>query len=158
MSGSTGSELTPGGTAGSSLSAATPASPADLALTETEAGTVVTLQGDVLFDFDSADIRSDAEPTLARLADLIEESGTRRVEITGHTDSKGSDGYNQDLSERRAESVRRYLTTSLDLPRRLFRVDGRGESEPVAANTQPDGSDDPQGRQKNRRVELLLAQ
>lgn len=130
---------------------------ADLAITETDAGTVVTLPGDVLFDVDSASIRGDAAPALAQLAALIEARGAKRIVITGHTDSLGADAYNPELSERRAEAARRFLTERYDLPRRLFQAEGRGESQPVAPNAGPDGGDDPEGRQKNRRVEVLLA-
>ena len=123
---------------------------------ETEAGTLVTLPGDVLFDFDRADIRAAAEPTLRRLADLVRGSGPSAVVITGHTDAKGSDDYNQALSERRAAAAAAYLTGELGLDGSVFRVEGRGRSEPVAPNAKPDGTDDPAGRQRNRRVEFLL--
>jgi outer membrane protein OmpA-like peptidoglycan-associated protein len=132
------------------------ASASELAITETDRGTLVTLPGDVLFDFDRAEIRPDAEPVLAQLAELIAENGPSGVEITGHTDSRGSEDYNQALSERRADAARNYLVDALGLDVGLFTTQGRGELEPVAANERPDGRDDPEGRQLNRRVEFLL--
>jgi outer membrane protein OmpA-like peptidoglycan-associated protein len=71
------------------------------------------------------------------------------IEIAGHTDSTGSDAYNQSLSERRASSVAAYLRTRQILPDRIITV-GMGEGRPVASNDTPDG------RQQNRRVELTL--
>lgn len=126
-------------------------------MAQTDAGTVVTLPGDVLFDFDKSNIRSDAEPILAKLAELITSSAVRRIEITGHTDAKGADNYNQALSERRAKAARDYLVDVRSLDPALFITRGAGESWPVAPNTLPDGSDNPEGRQRNRRVEVLLA-
>lgn len=140
----------------SSLSAPVAALRSDLGAVQTEAGTLVTLPGDILFDFDRADIKPAAEPTLRRLADLVRTSRPAAVVITGHTDAKGSDDYNLALSERRAAAAAAYLTDGLGLDGVEVRVEGRGEREPVAPNTRPDGSDDPSGRQKNRRVEFLL--
>lgn len=115
----------------------------------------VALSSDVLFDFDSDRLKPEAEDSLHDLQTLIREAEVLTVTIIGHTDSKGSDGYNLDLSRRRADSVRAWLVTA-GLASDLFSVDGRGEAEPVAPNQRADGSDDPEGRALNRRVEILI--
>jgi outer membrane protein OmpA-like peptidoglycan-associated protein len=79
------------------------------------------------------------------------------VRIEGHTDAKGSDAYNQKLSERRAQSVRQWLVQKEGVDGSKMAPQGFGARKPVAPNNKPDGSDDPEGRQKNRRVEIVLA-
>jgi outer membrane protein OmpA-like peptidoglycan-associated protein len=109
---------------------------------------------DLLFDFDRADIRPDASRALDIVARMVAER-MKPVTIEGHTDAKGTDSYNQTLSERRARSVENDLRHRvLGLP--PMSVRGFGKSRPVAPNQQPDGSDDPDGRQKNRRVEVVI--
>jgi outer membrane protein OmpA-like peptidoglycan-associated protein len=78
-----------------------------------------------------------------------------RVIIEGHTDGKGTDGYNQCLSERRAAAVRIALVNR-GLPGERLITHGFGKSRPIAPNQYDDGSDDPVGRQKNRRVEVVI--
>ncbi|WP_119167406.1 OmpA family protein [Algihabitans albus] len=124
---------------------------------ETERGTLINLPGDVLFDFDKSDIRPNAEPVLARLASLIEKLPQAPVEIEGHTDGKGSETYNQSLSEQRANSVKSYLVESFGLKGARLRTRGYGENRPVAPNRHANGSDNPVGRQLNRRVEVIIA-
>lgn len=120
-------------------------------------GTItVDLPGDVLFDFDKSDLRADALPVLGRIVNLLDGFPARSVAINGHTDSKGGNDYNDALSLRRAESVRRYLVEHVAAKARVFDVHGFGESQPVAPNAHADGSDDPDGRQKNRRVEIVI--
>lgn len=115
---------------------------------------VVSLPSDVLFDFDKSDIRADARPVLARLVEVLQAMTERPVTIIGHTDAKGSDAYNQKLSQRRASSVRSWLSDSgVASPMTTL---GKGESTPVAPNENADGSDNPEGRQKNRRVEFII--
>lgn len=127
----------------------------ELGAVETERGTMVSLAGDVTFDFDKATIRAEARPVLDRLAELILNSDEGTIAIEGHTDSRGEDAYNLDLSERRAEAVAAYLATK-GVSETLMRTRGLGEARPVAANERPDGSDDEAGRQRNRRVEVIL--
>ena len=122
----------------------------------TPCGTLIDAAGDVLFDFDKAFIRSDAVPVLIAVAERIRENRPFAVEITGHTDARGSQAYNQRLSERRAGSVARYISNAPGLRNMRMIVSGRGELEPVAPNTFADGSDYPEGRQLNRRVEIFL--
>jgi len=117
----------------------------------------IELAADVLFDFDEADIRQDAASALHQVADIIrDKSRGRAVRIEGHTDAKGSDAYNQKLSDRRAQSVQQWLAQKEGLKGRMA-TQGFGAKKPVAPNNKPDGSDDPEGRQKNRRVEIVLA-
>ncbi len=116
---------------------------------------IVTLPGDVLFDFDKSDIRPDARPVLSQLSEVLLAMPDSPVEILGHTDAKGSNDYNQALSERRAGSVRSWLG-DLGVDAGRMTPEGRGEAEPVAPNQNPDGSDDPEGRQQNRRVEFII--
>jgi len=127
----------------------------DLGAKETEADYIIELEGDVLFDFDKWDIREDAEEILLQVGGIIR-SYNHPVTITGHTDSKGSDDYNMDLSKKRAESVKNWLVEQAEVDASLIETAGKGESEPVALNTNPDGSDNPEGRQKNRRVEIRI--
>ena len=124
--------------------------------TETARGTLVSLPGDVLFDFDKATIRADARATLDQLAELIKAQNAPNVAIEGHTDGKGDDAYNRRLSEARAMAVRDYLVSVRTVDGTKLKAVGLGELKPVAPNMKPDGGDDPDGRQKNRRVEVVL--
>lgn len=121
---------------------------------ETPRGTQLTVQNDVLFDFDKATLRPEAQEALTRVAEIIHQRDPRAVRITGHTDSIGTESYNRELSLRRARAVEGWLAANA-APLPPMRVEGRGEGEPVAPNT-INGRDDPEGRQKNRRVEVLL--
>lgn len=113
----------------------------------------IDLPADVLFDFDKADLRPDALPTLQKAAELIQSYPRAPLRVVGHTDSKGSDGYNDTLSQRRSQAVAQALQERTG---RSAAAQGRGKHEPVAANTTPDGQDDPAGRQRNRRVQILI--
>ena len=112
-------------------------------------GIKVTFDNAILFDFDSAALRSDAQATLSEFTGGIQDFEGTEVLIVGHTDSKGSEAYNQQLSERRASSAAEYLTEQGLLPSRISTM-GKGESEPVATN------DTAEGRQQNRRVEVAI--
>jgi outer membrane protein OmpA-like peptidoglycan-associated protein len=129
---------------------------ADLQIRESKTELRIELAADVLFDFDKADIRPQAADALKQAAALIRDKGKGTVRIEGHTDAKGSDAYNQKLSERRAASVRDWLVQKEGLKAVKFATQGFGARKPVAANAKPDGSDDPEGRQKNRRVEIVI--
>jgi OOP family OmpA-OmpF porin len=117
----------------------------------TEQQTVtIDLQADVLFAFDRADLSPQAQATLTQIAQQLQADGaTGQVQILGHTDSQGSDSYNLDLSQRRAQSVAAVLQPALAAQSLTFAVEGRGETEPVASN----GS--PEGQQLNRRVSIV---
>ena len=117
---------------------------------------MVELPSDVLFDFDKYNIRADAAATLGKLLTIINaQAGDAPVRIEGHTDAIADDAYNQRLSERRAAAVKDWLAEHGVSAQRM-QTYGYGESRPRAANTKPDGSDDPQGRQQNRRVEISI--
>lgn len=115
------------------------------------------LATDVLFDFDKAELRPEASGVLRGLAAEIKAKLKQPVlRIEGHTDAKGEDAYNRRLSERRAEAVRAWLLTHAPtLGVKSIATAGAGETRPVAPNTAPDGQDDPVGRQRNRRVEIV---
>jgi outer membrane protein OmpA-like peptidoglycan-associated protein len=116
----------------------------------------ISLSGDILFDFDKWEIKKEAETTLQKLAEGIKESNKKNIIIEGHTDSKGSDSYNLKLSRNRAKAVRDWFISKASLINIQFRTNGYGESRPIAPNTNPDGSDNVEGRAKNRRVEVRI--
>jgi outer membrane protein OmpA-like peptidoglycan-associated protein len=101
----------------------------------------------VNFDFDKSNIRADARPVLDDAIRTLKEYGDVQVSVGGHTDSRGTEAYNQALSVRRANSVATYLERG-GIPRNRLEVRGFGESQPVASNDTDDG------RAQNRRVEL----
>jgi outer membrane protein OmpA-like peptidoglycan-associated protein len=115
------------------------------------------LAGDVLFDFDSSAVRSEAEAGLRKVAHLVRQQAEGEIYVVGHTDSVGEESYNQKLSEKRAVAVMSWLFENEGIPLALMRGRGSGSQEPVAHNTKPNGSDDPEGRAKNRRVEVHFA-
>lgn len=110
---------------------------------------------DALFEFDKATLTPDAEETLNALVPLLAKAGKHPTTIEGHTDAKGTDAYNQTLSEKRAQTVKDWLVAHGALPA-TTPIQGWGKRKPIAPNTRPDGSDDPAGRQKNRRVEVVV--
>jgi len=128
----------------------------DLVVEETETEIRISLAADVLFDFDSSNIRAEAATALGQVAAVLREHPEQPVRIEGHTDSKGSDAYNQALSEERAFSVREWLEGEENIDGSSFDIVGFGETQPAAPNEHADGSDDPDGRQKNRRVEIVI--
>ena len=103
----------------------------------------------IFFDFDSDRLRSESYPELRRLAKIIKQNPTLRFEIAGHTDSVGTESYNIQLSQRRAQAVRDYLVRQGCNPQQLV-VKGYGYSRPVATNKTEEG------RQANRRVEIRI--
>jgi outer membrane protein OmpA-like peptidoglycan-associated protein len=112
-------------------------------------GIRVTFESGILFAFDSSELQSTARQNLGDLSQSLMEYPNTEVLIVGHTDSSGTDSYNQALSERRADSAAGYLVDR-GVPRSRIRAEGRGESEPKASN------DDEVGRQLNRRVEVAI--
>ncbi|KAM3103231.1 OmpA family protein [Phormidesmis sp. 146-12] len=128
----------------------------ELQAEKTSSGIRINLPENILFDFDKSELRPTAKPTLAKLSLLLKNYKNAPVAINGHTDSKGSDEYNQTLSEKRAESVKTYLSQNFDINTNRLESQGFGKSQPIAPNANPDGSDNPQGRQKNRRVEVII--
>lgn len=122
--------------------------------TETGFNIQINLSSDVLFDFDKAELKPEADAELQKAADVIRQKGKGLILITGYTDSKGSDAYNQRLSLARAQAVKNWFEAKgLN---QNYQIKGQGATNPVAPNTHPDGSDNPEGRAKNRRVEIIV--
>src|SRR5205085_4381616 len=118
-----------------------------LEVKETATEVRVDMAADVLFDSDKAALLPQADETLKKAADFIRDRAKGgAVRIEGHTDAKGNDAYNQKLSERRAASVKNWFAAHR-LSHMKFATEGFGAKKPVAPNTKPDGSDDPDGRQ-----------
>ncbi len=112
--------------------------------------TVITLSGSVVFEFGTAKLLPIAKTKLSEVAAaLVAQGDTKRIVVEGHTDSKGSSSFNDRLSQNRADAVRSYLVSQGVDSNRIVAV-GRGEAEPVASNTTPEG------RANNRRVEIVL--
>lgn len=119
------------------------------AVKEEARGLVITLSGSVLFQSDQATLLPDAQARLSDVADALLASDDKQILIEGHTDSQGSETHNRDLSLRRAEAVRGFLTSrGYELSR--VRAVGIGESRPISDNGTAEG------RANNRRVEIIL--
>ena len=116
---------------------------------QTDRGTLVTF-GDVLFDYNKAELKSNAYPNITKLAQFLQENPDRKVIVEGYTDSTGSANYNQTLSERRANSVRMALVRAGVDPTRIV-AQGYGKEYPVADNSSNSG------RAQNRRVEVTIS-
>jgi outer membrane protein OmpA-like peptidoglycan-associated protein len=110
----------------------------------------ITLDAALLFDVDQSVLKPAAENVLRELAGEINAIANARVVIEGHTDSDGSDGYNQRLSEARATAVADFLVNSGGVSRQVVHARGYGESQPAAPN------DTTQNKARNRRVEALI--
>lgn len=127
---------------------APPAAPAPLKMVESKRGPVLTLK-DVLFDFEEATLRSEADSVLDQTAKFLRDNPNRVAVIEGHTDHVGEEDYNMWLSKLRSESVRDGLLERGVAENRI-RVSGFGESRPVADNATAEG------RMSNRRVEIVF--
>jgi outer membrane protein OmpA-like peptidoglycan-associated protein len=125
-------------------------------ISEAPGTTEVDLSADVLFAFNSDRLSAAAQAELQETAKLIRERAKGPVRVEGHTDSVGSPSYNLDLSRRRAEAVHAALVRLLAGRPTRFQVRGFGASRPIAPNRNPDGSDNPKGRQRNRRVTVAI--
>jgi outer membrane protein OmpA-like peptidoglycan-associated protein len=115
----------------------------------------IAVGADALFDFNQSNLRPDATQTLGALGPMIRNYGTHPLEIDGHTDSIGSLSYNRELSEARAQTVKDWLLMHGYVPASTA-IKGYGKTHPIAPNTNFDGSDNAVGRQKNRRVEIII--
>jgi len=109
----------------------------------------VATQG-IFFDVDSDRIQPESTPTLEEIGEMFEEHSDLRIAIEGHTDSTGNDDHNLDLSIRRAVAVRQYLIDAYGIEANRLEADGFGETQPAGDN------ETPEGRQQNRRVELVV--
>jgi photosystem I P700 chlorophyll a apoprotein A2 len=116
----------------------------------------IDLDADVLFDFDKYSLRPEATASLKKVGQVVQGYPNAPLLIEGHTDGMGTHAHNMKLSEDRAASVKNWLVQNYGIPASRITTQGWGESKPVAPNKNPDGSDNPAGRQKNRRVELTL--
>lgn len=135
---------------GSSLTAQS----SSLSGTETGFNIQINLSSDVLFDFDKAELKPEADSELQKAADIIRQKGKGLIMISGYTDSKGTDAYNKRLSLARAQAVKNWFEAQG--LHQNYQTEGLGAANPVAPNTNDDGSDNPEGRAKNRRVEIIV--
>jgi outer membrane protein OmpA-like peptidoglycan-associated protein len=117
---------------------------------------LMAIPGDVIFAFDSHTINPAAHRFLRDTADVIELRDRGRVEIAGHTDAVGRSAYNKQLSLKRAVAVKQWLVQHRVHNANQFQVVGYGEEKPSAPNKLPNGSDNPEGRRENRRVEIIF--
>lgn len=109
------------------------------------------------FDFDEAFVRETAVDTLAMVANRMRSNPAAQVTIEGHTDAHGSDAYNMELGMQRAQSARDYLVNQYGINPTRFNLESLGERDPIAPNRNANGSDNPEGREKNRRTEFHFA-
>jgi outer membrane protein OmpA-like peptidoglycan-associated protein len=125
-----------------------------IVLDRLEKNKIFVLQN-IYFGYDSAAIRPASAKELDKLVDILNDNPEIKIEMGSHTDSIASDSYNIELSQRRAESTVSYLIRKGIAQDRLV-AKGYGESMPVARNTNPNGTDNPEGRQRNRRTEFKI--
>ncbi len=109
----------------------------------------------IYYDFAKWNIRADAAQELDKLVDILYDNPEISIELSSHTDSVDTESYNQRLSQRRAESAVDYIVAA-GINQSRITAKGYGESQPIARNTNPDGTDNPEGRQKNRRTEFKV--
>lgn len=115
----------------------------------------ILLPTDVLFNFDQSTLRTEGLSLLEKVKQHFVTHGVDQLHVWGHTDSKGNDQYNFKLSQRRAITVANWLKKNIKT-KGLIMALGRGEQEPLVPNTNPDGTDNAENRQKNRRVTLSV--
>ena len=121
---------------------------------ELKKGTVLVMEH-IYFEFGASDIQQEALKDLNILEKFLSANPTIKIEIAGHTDSKGDEKLNQELSQERADAIRRYLIEKgIDADR--LKAVGYGEEKPIAPNENPDGSDNEAGRKLNRRTEVVI--
>ncbi len=116
---------------------------------------IIFVLKNIYFGYDSFNIRASSARELNKLVDVLNDNPEIKIEMSSHTDSIASDSYNLELSQRRAEATVAYLIKKGIAPGRLV-ARGYGESRPIARNSNPDGSDNPEGRQRNRRTEFKI--
>lgn len=128
----------------------------ELKAEKTIEGITINLPEQILFEFDRYAVRSAAKPTLVKIAQLLNHYQTAQIFIYGHTDNKGTKDYNQQLSEKRAAAVKYYFVNNFQVEPTRLQTKGYGDTQPIAPNTKADGSDNPEGREQNRRVEVMI--
>ena len=109
----------------------------------------VGVAADASFDVNSADMKSTSRATFGKIASVLKDYDKTVVHVVGHTDSDGSDDYNQQLSERRADTVANFMSGQ-GVPYDRLKTEGRGEREPIASNATSDG------KRRNRRVDIVI--
>ena len=128
----------------------------DLQYQETGKSLSMNLSGDVLFDYDKATLKPAAEEALRKVSVVLGQFPESTVIVEGYTDAKGGKSVNMELSRARATAVKDWLVKNGGVPAGNISAKGFGEDNPVAPNKNPDGSDDPLGRAKNRRVAIIV--
>lgn len=116
----------------------------------------MNLSGDVLFDYDKAVLKPEAEQALKKVAVVLSQFPESKVTVEGYTDSKGTKGANMQLSRERAQSVKDWLVKNGGIAVGSISTKGYGEQYPIAPNTNPNGTDNPLGRALNRRVSIIV--
>jgi outer membrane protein OmpA-like peptidoglycan-associated protein len=116
----------------------------------------IELDADLLFDFDKYNLKSEATESLKKVGQVLQSYPHAPLLIEGHTDGMGTHVHNMKLSDDRAASVKHWLVQNAAVPENRITTRGWGETKPAAPNKNPDGSDSPAGRQKNRRVEITI--
>lgn len=129
----------------------------ELEVKEIDRGVEIIFPEVLLFEFNSDRLKLNAKAKMHKIAEILNGSDvkSRTIAVEGHTDSVGPTKYNMSLSERRAETVGRALVFSGVRKERLA-AKGFGESKPLTQNRHPDGTDNPEGRARNRRVEVII--
>jgi outer membrane protein OmpA-like peptidoglycan-associated protein len=128
----------------------------ELQYQETGKSMSMNLAGDVLFDYNKAALKPAAEEPLQKVAVVLSLFPESNVTVEGYTDSKGGKTINLQLSRERATSVKNWLVKNRGVVPKHISAKGFGEENPVAPNTNPDGSDNIVGRAKNRRVTIIV--
>ena len=116
----------------------------------------INLSGDVLFDYDKATLRPEAEEALKKVAVVLSQFPESNVTVEGYTDAKGSKNFNLQLSRERAQAVKDWLVRNGNVLAAHVLTKGLGEEFEIAPNKNPDGSDNPLGRALNRRVSIIV--
>jgi len=116
----------------------------------------MNLSGDVLFDYDKAALKPAAEEALKKVAVVLSQFPDSMVTVEGYTDSKGGKSVNMQLSQARAAAVKEWLVRNGNVAAASITAKGYGEDNPIAPNTNADGSDNPAGRALNRRVSIIV--
>lgn len=128
----------------------------ELRMQESAQSLSMNLSGDVLFDYDKAALKPAAEEALKKVAVVLSQFPESKVRVEGFTDAKGGKSVNLPLSRDRATAVKDWLVRNGGVLAANISAQGFGEDNPVAPNTNADGSDDPIGRAKNRRVSIVV--
>lgn len=128
----------------------------DLGAKVTEHEVKIELDADVLFDFDKYNLKPEAAESLKKVGQVVQSYPNAPLLIEGHTDGVGTHAHNMKLSDDRAASVKNWLVQNAGTQGSRITTRGWGETKPIAPNKNPNGSDNPAGRQKNRRVEITL--